>query len=170
LSESRGREPTTEPHGLSVAEGKRLNEAAHFVERRSGSIFVTIGIEADCRELGDKIKNHVVALQRRHDCPAYWLEVLEPSPRLHSHLIVAAPKGHMRALIESLRASSVFGSEVNAKRVSDMAGLTNYLSKFATPQAAWKRDFRRVTGSHRMEGDRVRLSRELARLRGFGCA
>ncbi len=121
------------------------------------------GIEADIRELGDKIKNHVVIFQRRRDCPAYWLEVLEPSPSLHAHLIVATPKGHARSLLDSLTSSSVFGAEIDATRVYDMPRLANYLSKYATPQAKWGRRFRRVSGSHRMEGDRVRLSRELER-------
>ncbi len=156
-------------NGVSGPELKRLSEAAHFIERRGSAVFVTIELatedddETEIRELGEKIKNHVVLFQSRKGCPPYWIEVLEPTPSLHAHLIVAAPKGHVGRLIESLEGSSIFGEAIDAKRVHDMPGLTRYLSKLATPQAAYGRDIRRVRGSHRMEGDRVRLSRALER-------
>jgi hypothetical protein len=161
---------TTRPDGLSVDEVKRLSEASHFIERYGGSVFATIepGVgESDdaVREVADKVKNHVVMFQRRNGCPAYWVEVLEPRPRLHVHLISAAPTRRLRALIGSLSASSLFGERLEAKRVYDMTGLAHYLSKLATPQAHYATGFafRRVNGSHVMQGDRVRLSRELER-------
>ena len=151
-------------------EVKRLSEASHFLERLGPSAFVTIeaaidGPEDDIREPANKVKNHVAVFQRRNGCPAYWLEVLEPRPKLHVHLIAAAPARRLRSMIDSLHASALFGEQVKAKRVHDMTGLARYLSKFATPQAHYAagRVFRRVPGSHVMLGDRVRLSRELGR-------
>jgi len=68
-------------------------------------------------------------------------------------------------MIESLSTSASFGERIKAKRVYDMTGLAQYLSKLATPQAHYAAGFtfRRVPGSHVMQGDRVRLSRELER-------
>jgi len=66
-------------------------------------------------------------------------------------------------MIESLSTSASFGGRIKAKRVYDMTGLARYLSKLATSQAHYAMGFtfRRVPGSHAMQGDRVRLSREL---------
>ena len=61
---------------MSTPEVKRISEAAHFMKHLSGSVFVTIGVNADAGEVGDKVKNRVVKFQRDHDCPAYWFEVL----------------------------------------------------------------------------------------------
>jgi hypothetical protein len=163
---------TTKPNGQHPEEVRRLSEATHFIERRGRSAFVTIEseIEIDApddtvRGVADKVKNHIVTFQRRNGCPAYWVEVLEPRPRLHVHLIAAAPDRRLRSMIDSLSSSSLFGERLEAKRVYDMTGLAHYLSKLATPQAHYAAGFafRRVPGSHRMEGDRVRLSRELER-------
>jgi hypothetical protein len=156
-------EQTTRPNGLHPEEVRRLSEASHFIEHRGLSAFLTIEPDAAVREVADKVKNHVVTFQRRNGCPAYWVEVLEPSPSLHVHLIVAAPYRRLRDLIHRLSASSLFGERIEAKRVYDMTGLAHYLSKLATPQAHYAAGFvfRRVKGSHVMQGDRVRLSREL---------
>ena len=123
------------------------------------------GPEGDIHEPADKVKNHVVTFQRRNGCPAYWLEVLEPRPRLHVHLIAAAPARRLLSMIDSLSTSALFGERTKVKRVYDMPRLARYLSKLATPQAHYATDFafRRVKGSHVMQGDRVRLSRELER-------
>jgi hypothetical protein len=166
-----GRLPrTTDKHGQSPLEVRRISEATHALERFGSSIFVTIESKPDeseavVRDLGDKVKNHIRMFQRRQDCPAYCVEVLEPRPRLHVHLVAASPRGHLRRLVASLRTSTIFGDRVKVRPVYDMPGLARYLCKFATPQAHYAagRAFRRVPGSHRMEGDRVRLSRELER-------
>ena len=158
-------ERTTRSNGLHPEEVRRLSEASHFIERRGLSAFLTIEPDDTVREVSDKVKSHIVTFQRRNACPAYWLEVLEPRPRLHVHLIAAAPDRHLRRMINSLSASPLFGERLEAKRVYDMTGLARYLSKFATPQAHYAAGFafRRVRGSHVMQGDRVRLSRELER-------
>jgi hypothetical protein len=158
-------ERTTRANGLHPEEVRRLSEAGHFIERRGLSAFLTIEPDDTVREVADKVKNHVVTFQRRNGCPAYWVEVLEPRPCLHVHLIVAAPDRRLRGLIHSLSASSLFGERIEAKRIYDMTGLAHYLSKFATPQAHYAAGFvfRRVKGSHIMQGDRVRLSRDLER-------
>jgi hypothetical protein len=157
-------------HGQSTHEVKRLSEATHVIERLGGSVFVTVEAKPDepetiVRRLGDKVKNHVRTFQRRKGGRAYSVDVLEPRPRLHVHLVAAAPRGYLRSLIASLKASTIFGDRIKARRVYDMPRLTRYLCKFATPQAhyATGRASRRVNGSHVMQGDRVRLSRELER-------
>jgi len=119
---------TAVKHGMSAPEVTRLSEGTHAIGRRGGSVFVTIEArpdepEAVIRELSDKVKNHVRTFQKRRGGPAYYVEVLEPRPRLHVHLVAAAPRGHLRGLIRSLKASAVFGDRVKARRVYDMPRL-----------------------------------------------
>ena len=118
---------TTKPNGLTTDQLKRFSEASHFIERCGGSVFVTIEPDIDApedavREVADKVKNHGVSFQRRNGGVAYWAEVLEPRPRLHVHLIFAAPARRLRSMIDSLSTSAVFGWQIKAKRVYDMPG------------------------------------------------
>src|SRR5271166_5126697 len=80
-------------------------------------------------------------LEQERGCPAYWVEVLEPRPQLHVHLIIAARVRRLRSMIDSLHASALFDERVKAKRVYDMTGLARYLSKFATSQAHYVTGF-----------------------------
>jgi len=66
-------------------------------------------------------------------------------------------------LIESLN-GSVYGEHVDARPVVNWPGLTTYLLKEATPQAQYRKGFRRIKGSiplGALGGDRVVLSNDL---------
>jgi len=59
---------------------------------------------------------------------------------------------------------SVYGEHVDARPVVNWPGLTGYLLKEATPQAQYRKGFRRVGGSiplGELGGDRVALSNDL---------
>ena len=67
-------------------------------------------------------------------------------------------------LIQSFNGSESFRKNVHAKPVTDWETLKGYLLKEATPQAAFRKGFRRIKGSHplgELGGDRVRLSPDL---------
>jgi hypothetical protein len=63
-------------------------------------------------------------------------------------------------LIEILNGAA-YGAHVDARPVYDWPGLTGYLFKEATPQAQYRRSFRRIGGSialGELGGDRVILT------------
>ncbi len=82
-----------------------------------------------------------------------------------AHVVALMPDAAARdRLVESLNASSLYGSNILAKPVSNWLGLTTYLLKEATPQAQYRKGFRRVGGSiplGELGGDRVAVSRAL---------
>ena len=92
-----------------------------------------------------------------------------------AHVVAVMPNAAARdGAIKALNGSSVYagmamgfsesGRPVFAKPITDWAGLTTYLLKEATPQAQYRKGFRRIGGSIALGdrgGDRVILSGDL---------
>jgi hypothetical protein len=99
----------------------------------------------------------------------------DKQPKFGAHVVAVMPNAAARdEAIEALNGSSVYagmatgfsesGRPVFAEPVTDWARLTTYLLKEATPQAQYRKDFRRIGGSIPLGargGDRVILSRDL---------
>jgi len=155
-------------NGVSRDEAVRLSEAAHFMVRRGPAIFVSLSHADDdtaaLRESADKIKNHVRTFAVRNGAPPWWADVWECRPRPNFHLIAAAPPGKVRRMCKGIKASTILG-DIDARPVTDINGLINYLLKEQTTEAwyAAGRDMRRLKGSHKLPdgGDRQHLSRAL---------
>ena len=86
------------------------------------------------------------------------------SPKFGAHIVGRMPDVTARdRLIETLNGSAC-REHVLAKPVVDWPGLTGYLLKEATPQAQYRKGFRRIKGSiplGELGGDRVALSNDL---------
>lgn len=110
-------------------------------------------------EMARKLKSHVVLEQRRADFEPWWVEVLEGRPSVHTNVIAPLPAD----AAERIALAPAYDGHVHVQPVTDMVGLTKYLLKETTPQAAYKTGVRRLAGSHVLDGggDRVRLSKAL---------
>lgn len=157
---------TVAPHGLTSAELKRLNGAVHLMKRRvriEGEIWWLTTPKGSTRESIANIQKRITRLQGGQEFHRYTVLVFETRPQLHAHMILIGNLEIARALRRS-----VFGRDCCVERADDVDGLVKrYLAKERTPQAGHLRSDLggRLSGSHRIEGggDRVRLSRELAR-------
>ncbi len=159
-------------NGMSTAERKRLAEAVHSM-RRGGRSLMWLTVEAhgatehEARQRSDRVKSDFGQIQVRAGDKRYYVEVLEGEPTVHSHIIGATPSGSKpHEIVERLKQSRVYGDNLEGGPVTDAAGLVDYLSKEATPQAHYAacRSFTRNKGPHKLGdggGDRVRLSRQL---------
>ena len=99
-----------------------------------------------------------------------WTEVQEALdrngfPKFGAHIVASMPDADNRdRLVQSFNGSEFFRRNAYAEPVTDWEGLKDYLLKEATPQAAFRKGFRRIKGSHPLGdlgGDRVRLSPDL---------
>jgi hypothetical protein len=108
------------------------------------------------------LKSHIATEQRRNGFPAFMVEVLEGEPKLHSNIIAPLPRDAAKRIARSKAYSGYVDMKSVTVAAGGMVGLRDYLLKEATPQAAFKKAFRRNKGSHLLEGggDRVRLSEE----------
>ena len=157
-------------NGMSQTEREILSAALTRIRRDGGpAIYLTLEAhdesEYEARRRFDRAKADFGQMQSRAGDPRYMVEVLEGSPTVHSHIIGRTPKGSRpRDIIDRLKRSKVYGDGLEGKTVTDPDGLVNYLSKEATPQAHYRKSFRRKKGSHKLGdggGDRVRLSKQL---------
>ena len=99
----------------------------------------------------------------------------DKQPKFGAHVVAVMPNAAARdRAIEALNGSSAYagmatgfsesGRPVFAEPITDWPGLTGYLLKEATPQAAYRKNIRRVGGSIPLGvrgGDRVILSDDL---------
>ena len=104
-------------------------------------------------------------MRRVHMTTVFEARGRDKLPKFGAHIVAVMPNATARGrAIEGLNCSSAYEGRVYAEPVSDWAGLTNYLLKEATPQARYRKGFRRVGGSIPLGvrgGDRVVLSRDL---------
>ena len=175
------------PHGLSHYERDMLTEGLDRLRRKGPALFVSIEAgrsstsEMTVRKLTRRVRSDIAKLQRRagmrHRLAVTVFEALgrDGLPKFGAHVVAAImPNVSARdKAIESLngsRAYAAYGSvdrpSVLAKPVSSWRELTTYLLKEATPQAAYRKDLRRIGGSIPLGvlgGDRVILSGDLGR-------
>lgn len=160
---------TISPHGMHRKEIDRLSGAGHFMQNylRScahGELYYLTTAKGVSRETVADIQKRIGRLQSERDFYAYSAWCFETRPKLHAHFLFVGDS----AVVERLKRSA-FGETVTIKRVYDLPGLVNgYQAKERTPQAGFGREGKlggRIKGSHKLDGggDRVRLSRELAR-------
>jgi hypothetical protein len=133
------------------------------------------------RGIVSRVRSDITTRQRRAGMRrrAFSTTVFEAldrkkQPKFGAHVVAVMRDAEARdRLIESLNSSTAYdrlvgaavdGKVVYASPVTDWSGLSKYLCKEATPQAAYKRDIRRVGGSICLGdrgGDRVILSGDL---------
>jgi hypothetical protein len=163
----RRRTRTTKPHGTTGPELKRLSGALRFMEQncraRRGSLWWATTANGTPRSSIAEIWKRITRLQGRHNIPAYSATTFETRGGLHAHIAFIGN----RAIEQAMRRSA-FGQMIKVNPVSDRTKLAKYLAKERTPQAGYRRGHMlggRLKGSHRLDGggDRVRLSRQLAR-------
>ena len=136
------------PHGLSHDERPLLTEALHYMRRRGPCLFVSIEAgrapcaEREVRGLARRVRSDIALRQRRAGrrrvLSATVFEALgrDRQRKFGAHIVALMPDAGARdRLVESLNASSIYGSNIVAKPVSKWLGLTTYLLKEATPQA-----------------------------------
>lgn len=169
--------------GIEVA----LEGYAELRHRRHRPFIVTIGVthhsEPEKHRRIRAIKTMIGTYQKRSGLqqPEY-IEIMECTPSLHSHLIVAAPNREagnrmMEALILSQSYPEIDAKWPDRERGGIVTLLSNYLCKETTPQAAYgirarqeagtwlDGGFSRIPNAQRgapITGDRVRLSGSLA--------
>lgn len=173
---------TADEFGQGRAENIRLSESLWFL-RRWPCIFLSTGCdgtdERRQRARIDGLKNHVRIYQLRAGMPEpYYVDVRESTPELHAHIVAAFPtKAAALDFGFRLERSPTYASWICGpndgrdawRLVHDWNGIFNYLSKEATPQAAWdgaRNRFRRIRVADRsgsVSGDRVRPSVALER-------
>jgi len=109
-----------------------------------------------------QFRKRLVTLQREEGIEQVWLSVSETDPDRHDHVVFLATP----ALMKRLAAAPRFQQPVvKIGPVDNPKGIVGYLSKEATPQAAYRNAAvpRRKRGSHQLSegGDRVRVSEQL---------
>jgi hypothetical protein len=167
----------TAPHGISAPERDLLAEGLDYMRRYGPGAFVSIEAgrtpetEREVRRMSRKAKSHIATYQDRAGMwRVLWTEVQEALdqlgfPKFGAHIVASMPDADNRdRLVQSFNGSESFRRNVYAEPVTDWEGLKDYLLKEATPQAAFRKGFRRIKGSHplgELGGDRVRLSPDL---------
>jgi hypothetical protein len=167
----------TAPNGLSHHERDLLTEPFDHIRRRGPCAFVSIEAgrspeaEKMVRALARRVKSDIALRQRRagmrrvHSVSVFEALGRDKQPKFGAHIVALMPDGASSdQLIASLNGSKAYGQHVLAKPVVDWPGLTNYLLKEATPQAQYRKGFRRIGGSiplGALGGDRVVLSNDL---------
>jgi hypothetical protein len=146
-------------------------------ERRGCGLFVSIDAgrsriaEDVVRRITPRVRSDIAQRQRRAGmrrvvaATVFEARGRDGLPKFGAHVVAIMPDAASRdRAIESLNRSRAYGRHLLAKPVTDWAGLTTYLLKEATPQAAYRKGVRRVGGSiplGRRGGNRVILSNDL---------
>jgi hypothetical protein len=164
-------------HGISAPERNVLTESLDYMRQYGPGAFASIeagygqDAERTVRRLTNKVRSDIAIRQRRAGmrrhlaATAFEARNRKKEPKFGSHIVAVMPDATARdRLVDSLNGSTVYGPNILAKPVTDWSGLTGYLLKEATPQAAYKKNIRRVGGSIQLGvqgGDRVIPSRDL---------
>jgi hypothetical protein len=174
-------------HGLSPAERDLLTESLEHMRQRGSGLFVSIeaGRSPDAenivrtltRRVGSDIaqRQHRAKMRRVLMTTVFEARDRKKREKFGSHIVAVMPDATARdGAVDGLNGSSAYadlaagfsesGYPVVAKPVTKWATLMTYLAKEATPQAAYRKGFRRVGGSIPLGvrgGDRVILSRDL---------
>ncbi len=130
-------------------------------------VSVTATIEPLVRKLSRKVKSYIALRQDRAGMRLgpFWNEVRETkardgSPKPGAHIVAPMPSAADRdRLVGAINSSSAYG-DTFARAAPNVETLKGYCLKEATPQAAYRRGFRRIKGPHPLPegGDRVRAS------------
>jgi hypothetical protein len=171
------RQQISATHGLSAPERDVLTESLDYMRQYGPGAFASIeagygqDAEQTVRRLTNKVRSDIAIRQRRAGmrrhlaATAFEARNRKKEPKFGSHIVAVMPDATARdRLVDSLNGSTVYGKNILAKPVTDWSGLTGYLLKEATPQAAYKKNIRRVGGSIPLGvqgGDRVIPSRDL---------
>jgi hypothetical protein len=157
-------------HGLSHHERDLLTESFDHMRQRGPGLFVSLeagkspDAERIVRAMTRRVRSDLAQRQRRAGMRRVRMTtVFEARDRkgrekFGAHIVAVMPDATARdRAIEALNGSSAYagmatgfcesGRPVFAERVTDWAGLTTYLLKEATPQAQYRKGFRRVGGS-----------------------
>jgi hypothetical protein len=157
---------TVAKHGLTRHEVQRIAGSVMAIktlarQRRQNVCWASFTAGSGS-SIQSQFRKRLVTLQREEGIEQVWLAVSETDPDRHDHIVFLTTP----ALMERLAASPRFQQPlVKIGPVNDPKGLVGYLSKEATPQAAYHNAAvpRRKRGSHQLPGggDRVRVSERL---------
>jgi hypothetical protein len=127
--------------------------------------------ERTVRGLTNRIRSDIATRQKRAGMRRHLATTVfeardrNKEPKFGAHIVTVMPNAAARdRLIDSLNGSPVYGKNIFAEPVTDWRRLPGYLLKEATPQAAYRKNIRRVGGSIPLGiqgGDRVIPSRDL---------
>src|SRR5487761_1963970 len=173
-------------HGLSPRERDLLTEGIDQMRRHGPGLFVSIengreivvagpgtghGAETGVRSLASRIRSDIAQHQRRsgmrkrHAVTVFEALGRDGRPKFNAHIVaIARDTAHRDKIITALNSSETYGRSILAKPVENWDELTKYLLKEATPQAAYRKQFRRISGSiplGALGGNRVILSEDL---------
>ncbi len=164
-------------HGLSHRERDLLAKSFDHMRQRGPGLFLSIeagrspDAESIVRALTRRVRSDMAQRQRRARMRRVLMTTVfeardrKRQEKFGAHIVAVMPNAVARdRAIESLNGSPVYRGHIDARPVWDWAGLTTYLLKEATPQAQYRKGFRRVGGSIPLGvrgGDRVVLSSDL---------
>jgi hypothetical protein len=130
------------------------------MRRRGPGFFVSVeagrGPDAEnvVRALTRRVRSDIAQRQRRAGMQRVRMTTVfealgrDKQPKFGAHVVAVMPNAAARdRAIESLNCSPAYEGHVCAKRVWSWNGLTRYLLKEATPQAQYRKGFRRIGGS-----------------------
>jgi len=148
-----------------------LTESVAQMRQRGPGLFISIEAgrspeaEKIVRTLARRIRSDVAQRQRRAGMRRVLMTTIfealdrKRQPKFGAHIVAIMPNATARdRTVESLNGSSAYARHIYAEPVWGWDGLTTYLLKEATPQAQYRKGFRRVGGSIPLGvrgGDRV---------------
>jgi hypothetical protein len=106
-------------NGMSKEERERLSAAVHYMRSHGRLMHVSVeaheGTEYEARQRIDRVKADFGQTQVRAGGSRFYVEVLESSPTVHSHIIGLTPKGSRpEHIIARLKNSKVYGDGMKA--------------------------------------------------------
>jgi hypothetical protein len=164
------------PHGLSHGERDLTTEGLEHIRRLGPGVFVSIESghspesEQIVRNVTERVRSHIATLQKRgglrkrHAVTVFEALGRDGQPKFNGHIVAAAKDAEHRDKIIEALAWSKYGEHIVAESVDDWEGMKGYLLKEGTPQAQFRRDFRRIGGSIPLGvggGNRAILSKDL---------